>query len=195
MDYSTEALPPFCLEHCNAPGNFATKNKRFRTAVCQYLQLEWQSIAGNGNCLFESVFVSLRAAGMCPSQLVCARQLRLDVVAYFHVCIGSTQDLCERVVTEIQAELSESLVCSTHAGINGRRVNGYVPSTITDYLEARANDGVWAQGWHWLRAVSFLYDVRIGVVIFGHEVCVCECTLIATSFTISRLFGSSVPAK
>ena len=169
MDYSAEDLPPCCLEALNAPGNFATRNKQFRTAVCQHLKLEWRSVGGTGNCLFESVIVMLRAEGICPDNYF-AHQLRLDVVDLFRECSGSTQDFCERVIIEIESELTNPLVCSTHAMINGRRVNGFAPDTVGNYLHAVASDGVWAQGHHWLRAISFLYDVRVAVVIYGNSV-------------------------
>jgi hypothetical protein len=169
MDYSVEELPTFCFEASNVAVNFQTRNARFRKAVCQHLRLQWVSVHGSGNCFFESVIALLRAADRCPETLN-ARELRHDVLQFFRACIGSTQDFCERVMIEIEDELHEKLVNSTRAKVNGYRVNGFVPETIQSYLDAVEQEGTWVQGWHWLRAISFLYDVRVAVVIFGHAV-------------------------
>ena len=169
MQYSTESLPQLVFEGCDK-GNFATKNARFREAVCKHFKLQWVSVAGTGNCFFESICILLRAASIQETARLTARELRGNVVEFFRACSDSTQDLCERVVIEINAELNEKLVCSTHARNNGMRVNGFAPCTIAEYLDAVAIDGVWVQGWHWLRAISFLYAVRVAVVIYGHEV-------------------------
>ena len=47
---------------------------------------------------------------------------------------------------------------------------GFIPRTVQEYLEASAMDGVWVQGLHWLRAVARIFNVRVGVVIYGHEI-------------------------
>jgi hypothetical protein len=169
MDYNTEELPQDCIDAGAVHSNFATRNARYRNAVCNYLGLKWISVGGNGNCFFESMIILLRKAGILPDNLN-ACQLRLDLVRFFRECCDSTQDLCERIVIEVEAETSEELYCSTHGKINGVRLHRFVPATRDNYLNAVANDGVWAQGWHWLRAISFLYDVRVAVVIFGQQV-------------------------
>ena len=168
MEYSTEELPPHVLDGCDK-GNFQTRNARFRAAVCKHLELQWQGIGGDGNCFFEAIVALLRAADMCP--LTCnAQELRRNIVQLFRTSQGSTQPFCERLIIDITGELNEKLVCSSHASINGRRINGFQPATVDDYLQACETDGVWTQGFHWLRAVSFLYDVRVAVVIFGQEI-------------------------
>ena len=168
MDDSTETLPLHVFDGCDR-GNFPTRNARFRTAVCRHLQLQWVSVGGTGNCFFESVVLLLRAVGRCPDTLD-ALQLRANVCEFFQSCTDSTQDLFERIMVEIEDELRQPLVCSTHAKINGIRVNGYAPSTTAEYLEAVAFDAVWVQGFHWLRAIAYLFEVRVAIVIYGHEV-------------------------
>ena len=168
MEYSTEQLPAHVLDGCDV-GNFATRNARFRRAVCQHLKLQWVGVGGTGNCFFHSVVLLLRAAGRCPDTLD-ACQLRANAVEFFQMCSDSTQDLCERIMVEIEDELRQPLVCSSHAKINGIRVDGYAPSTTAEYLEAVAFDAVWVQGFHWLRAIAYLFEVRVAIVIYGHEV-------------------------
>jgi hypothetical protein len=188
MEYSTEELPSSCIDAATGPGNFMTRNARYRKAVCEHFQLRWRSVGGTGNCFFESVCLLLRRVRICPDDLN-AHQLRLNVISFFRECSGSTQPLCERVMVEMETELFDPLVCSTHAKLNGVRVNGMlahspshatyfiltqyaglVPSCVQQYLDACSCDGVWVQGMHWLRAISFLYDVRVGVVIFSQEI-------------------------
>jgi hypothetical protein len=57
MDYSTIDLPQSCVDAASDKANFATRNARYRTAVCEFLNLRWVSVGGNGNCFFESVIV------------------------------------------------------------------------------------------------------------------------------------------
>jgi hypothetical protein len=68
------------------------------------------------------------------------------------------------------AEVDQALSCSNHKSFNGKKLNGYVPATIEEYLDASSHDGVWVQGTHWLRAISFLFDVRVAVVIYGQPI-------------------------
>jgi hypothetical protein len=70
----------------------------------------------------------------------------------------------------MEAEVNQALSCSNHKSFNGKRLNGYVPTTIEEYLDAISHDGVWVQGTHWLRAISFLFDVRVAVVIYGQPI-------------------------
>ena len=165
MEYSTEELPPHVLDGCDK-GNFQTRNARFRAAVCQHLKLQWVSVGGTGNCFFESICLQLPSAG----DRVNARDLRRNLIQLFRECSDTTQPVLERIYMEIAGELGQQLVCSTHASINGRRINGLAPATVAEYLDACSADGVWTQGFHWLRAVSYLHDVRIGVVIYGHPI-------------------------
>ncbi len=161
MEYDTVTLPDHLREGCDK-GSWLLRNARFRRAVCDYLQLKWFSISGDGNCFFESVCMCLRSVGK-PD--LTAAQLRADVVQYLRLCPGSTQDLPERICAEMIDEISEPLVCSTRGRLNGVRLNGFVPGTVAEYLDASACDSVWVRGLHWLRAVSYLHEVRVAVVI------------------------------
>lgn len=169
MDYSTSDLPQSCVDAACVQANFVTRNARYRDAVCEFLSLQWISVGGNGNCFFESVIILLREAGRLPDNLN-AHQLRLDLVSFFRACCQIAEDIFERIVIEIEAELLEKLVCSTRGKINGIKIDGHMPVSRENYFDAVAIDGVWAQGWHWLRAVSVIYDVRVAVVVFGHPI-------------------------
>jgi hypothetical protein len=178
MQYSTEEVPQAVQDALAAyRGNFATKNARYRSAVCEHLGLQWKSVNGDGNCFFEAVCQLLHAAGADklglfqrgPDALTPAR-LRLDIVRMFEACIGGKELFHERIQAEIEFEASQPLVCSTRAKIRGEKVNGLVPDSTAQYLEASAIDGVWVTGWQWLRAISFMFSVRVGVVIYGQEI-------------------------
>lgn len=167
MQYSSETLPEAVFEGCDR-GNLATKNARFREAVCRHFKLKWVRCGGTGNCFFESICTLLRAASI--QEDLAAHQLRAHVVEFFRSCSISTHLLCERVITDIIDELNRPLVCSTRAKINNQMVHGFKPLTILEYLDAVASDGVWVQGNHWLRAISSLYAVRVAVVIYDQEI-------------------------
>ena len=161
MEYSTVNLPDRLSEGCDK-GSWKVRNARFRRAVCGWLELQWFSCSGNGNCFFEAVCMLLRSVGL---QDLTPAQLRADVVEFLRMCPGSTLDFQERVCIEMADELKEPLVCSTRARFNGTMLNGFVPSSIAEYLDASACDGVWVRGLHWLRAISYLHEVRVAVVI------------------------------
>jgi hypothetical protein len=167
MEYAAEELPDSCFVECK--GSFQTRNARFRRAVCQHFRLQVVNVNGSGNCFFESVIMLLRAADLCPDTLT-ALELRRSVVQFFRTCIDSQEEVCERVQMEIEVELQEELVCSSRAKVNGVKVHGLVPETIQVYLDAVEQDNVWVQGWHWQRAISLLFNVRVAVVIFGQPV-------------------------
>lgn len=42
-----------------------------------------------------------------------------------------------------------------------------MPSTVEEYLAACQLEGVWVSGIQWMRAVSFLFNVRVAVIIYG----------------------------
>ena len=156
-EYSTEQVPEFDV----GVGNFATRNKRYRTHVCNHFKLKFVSVGGDGgdgNCFFESLSRLLQPH--CT-----AAQLRENCVELFKSCLDSTQPLFETIVIEIEDELNRELICSKR----GSRIDGLKPGSVQEYIDAVSHDGVWVQGLHWMRAVSFLYDVRIGVVIYGQE--------------------------
>ena len=154
MEYGTEALPLFDV----GVGNFPTRNARFRAAVCQHFNLQWVSVGGTGNCFFEALSRVLE-----PQRT--AAQLRADCVDLFRNSLDSTQPFFERIVVEIENELHQELVCSSRRS----GMNGFKPGSVTEYIDAVSKDGVWVQGLHWCRAVSYLHDVRIGVVVYGSE--------------------------
>lgn len=162
MEYNSVTLPDHLREGCDK-GSWKHKNARFRRAVCDYLGLKWFSCSGDGNCFFESVCMLLRSVSIQPD--LTAVQLRANVVQYLRLCPGSTQDLSERIHIEMLDELSEPLVCSTRGRLNGINLNGFVPTSVEEYLDASACDNVWVRGLHWLRAISFLHEVRVAVVI------------------------------
>lgn len=162
MEYDSVQLPEHLLEGCDK-GSWIVRNARFRSAVCTYLQLRWSSSSGNGNCFFESVCMLLRSVSIQPD--LTAAELRANVVEYLRLCPGSTEDLPERICVEMSDELSVPLVCSTRGHLNGIKLNGLEPRSVEEYLDASACDGVWIRGMHWLRAVSFLHEVRVAVVI------------------------------
>jgi hypothetical protein len=56
-----------------------------------------------------------------------------------------------------------TLICSK------RGVPRLTPTTRAEYLEAVAVDGVWIQGYHWMRAVSTIAFVRVGLVIYPFD--------------------------
>jgi hypothetical protein len=172
MEYSVEDLPEDCVEAMAAGGrNFVTRNARFRAAVCRHFNLEWISVGGNGNCFFVSVITALKSSGVLDrSYDLTGHQLRLNMVQYFRLCPGSTQALCERVATDIEGEQTEPLLCSSHAKIDGEKLNGLVPGSTERYLDAVSNNGVWPQGCHWFRGVSYLFNVRVAVIIFGQPI-------------------------
>jgi len=169
MEILNDPLPAEIVDAArNAKGNFATKNAQYRQAVCNYLGLQWQPIGGKGNCFFDSVATTLLAT-LPPNRLEsmpdlkCEGALRTALVDWLRLQTEVRDDLAERVQVEIDAELNQGLICSR------RGVSRVVPSTREEYLSAVAVDGVWIQGYHWLRAVSTIALVRVGVVIFEFD--------------------------
>ena len=118
MEYDAVQLPERLLEGCDK-GSWIVRNARFRSAVCDYLQLRWLSCISNGNCFFESACVLLHSLSIRPD--LTAAQLRADVVQYLRLCPGSTQDLPERICIEMSDELAVPLVCSTRGRLNDTR--------------------------------------------------------------------------
>lgn len=164
MEYYTTELPDSVRADCQK-GNFQTRNARFRQAVCQHLNLRYIGVGTAGNCFFESVSILLRESIGIDTT---AASLRADVVECLRLCPGSTQDLAERIRVEMEDELGRPLVCSTRGRLpqTDVKLDGFVPSTLQEYLDACACEGVWVQGLHWLRAISYLHDVCVAVVIF-----------------------------
>ena len=157
MEVLNDPLPVEIVEAArNAKGNFATKNAKYRQAVCQHLGLRWQSIGGAGNCFFDAVSTSLLAT-LPPDRLRSPLPdlevdgaLRFWIVDWLRLQTELGDNLAERVQVEIDGELGQELICSR------RGVSRVVPSTREEYLSAVAVDGVWIQGYHWMRAVAYL---------------------------------------
>jgi hypothetical protein len=146
MDVFTEQLP-------HAVYSNSTIGK-YRDAVCQHFHLRLKRINGNGNCFFES------CAALLPT-VSDANALRRQVVAFLRECVhGEHGALGERCLCEIEAELNEEL-------IGGKKK--IFPLTAEAYLNASACSRIWVAGYHWVRAVSALHNVCIGVVIHGFE--------------------------
>jgi hypothetical protein len=170
MEVLNDPLPEEIVEAArNAKGNFATKNAKYRQAVCQHLGLRWQSIGGAGNCFFDAVSTSLLAT-LPPDRLrsplpdlEVEGALRCWIVDWLRLQTELGDNLAERVQVEIDGELGQELICSR------RGVSRVVPSTREEYLSAVAVDGVWIQGYHWMRAVAYLARVRLGVVIYAFD--------------------------
>ena len=160
-EYSLQPLPL----SADGGGNFATRNARFRNMVCLHYGLKWISVGSNGNCFFESFVLLLHSSWPGLN----AGLLRQNVVELFRTCLDSTQPLFENIAMEIECEINEELVCSNRKKMDGHRLNGYKPTTPQNYCDAVECDGVWVQGMHWFRAMSYLYDVRIAVIIFGQD--------------------------
>ena len=80
MEYGTEALPLIDV----GVGNFATRNARYRAAVCQHFNLQWVSVGGTGNCFFEAV--STCFAHLNDPLTISATDLRAEVVAWLVEC-------------------------------------------------------------------------------------------------------------
>jgi hypothetical protein len=164
MEYCTTELPDSVRDDCQK-GNFQTRNARFRQAVCKHLNLRYISVSSAGNCFFESVSILLRdAIGIHTT----AAALRADVVQCLRLCPGSTQPLAERMTVEMADELGRPLVCSTRGRLpqTDVKLDGFMPGTVQEYLDACVCEGVWVQGLHWLRAISYLHDVRVAVIIY-----------------------------
>jgi hypothetical protein len=160
-EYSLQPLPL----SADGGGNFATRNARFRNMVCLHYGLKWISVGSNGNCFFESFVLLLHSSWPGLN----AGLLRQNVVELFRTCLDSTQPLFENIAMEIECEINEELVCSNRKKMDGHRLNGYKPTTPQNYCDAVECDGVWVQGMHWFRAMSYLYDVCIAVIIFGQD--------------------------
>jgi hypothetical protein len=183
MEIQNDPLPEDIVQCAReGRGNFMTRNASYRKAVCNHLGLRWQSIHSAGNCFFAAVSTSLLATlpANRTDHLVGEQQLRALVVNWLMIQTQLGDDLAERVQVEIDAELhvrsfyfahlkrltltfQRTLQCSK------RGVSRVTPTTRAEYLEAVAVDGVWVQGYHWMRALSTIAMVRVGVVIYPFD--------------------------
>ena len=182
MEVLNDPLPEELVQNTrNARGNLATKNARYRQAVCNHLSLRWESIAGAGNCFFSAVTMSLLAT--LPNSPVCSlgeQRLRAEVVNWLRLQTEQNDNLAERVQAEIDAELGVrsfyyallqrlTLTSQTPLECSKRGVARVTPKTREEYLDAVAVDRVWIQGYHWPRAVSIIAGVRVGVAIYPFD--------------------------
>jgi hypothetical protein len=127
---------------------------QYRAAVCQHFHLHFKRIGGSGNCFFET------CAALLPT-VSDAIALRQQVIAFLRECVDEGHGaLGQRCLAGIEEELNEEL-------IGGK--NPIFPLTAQAYLDASASPRIWVAGYHWLRAVSALHNVCIGVVIHGFE--------------------------
>jgi hypothetical protein len=183
MEILNDPLPDELVDATRqAKGNFFTKNARYRSAVCKHLGLQWESIDGKGNCFFAAVSASLLATLPADrtDDLVGEQQLRAVVVDFLRLQTQLGDDLAERVQIEIDAELNVRSFCFAKLNhltltvqipliCSRRGVPRVKPSTREEYLDAVAVDAVWIQGYHWLRAVSHIARVRVGLVIYPFD--------------------------
>ncbi len=183
MEILNDPLPEELVEGARqAKGNLITRNAKYRSAVCKHLGLRWKSIAGKGNCFFAAVSTSLLAT--LPADrtdgLVGEQQLRAVVVDFLRLQTQLGDYLAERVQVEIDAELNVGSFCFAQLNhltltvqipliCSRRGVPQVKPSTRQEYLDAVAVDAVWIQGYHWLRAISHIARVRVGLVIFPFD--------------------------
>jgi hypothetical protein len=169
MEIINELLPDN-VRDIGTFGNFAQKNARYKAAVCRYLRLRFLGVDGAGDCFFLSVCVALQATlPAVPANLADKDLLRAACIQFLRTCEHSQRPLSERVVVEMEAELNVDLEASNRQTLRDTRIHGFHPNTIQDYLDASAFSGVWVAGYHWLRAVSTIAGVRIGVIIYGHD--------------------------
>jgi hypothetical protein len=140
--------------------------KKYRDAVCNALDLHFHPVDGMGDCFFHSVSVLLQHVrqpdgGMWEKDPSCLRQ---EVTQYLRECVEMQHSMLgERCVMDMEGEMGTALVSSS------RKNSGIIPESIREYLDVSAIDGVWVQGYHWLRAVAALYNICICVVVHNHD--------------------------
>jgi hypothetical protein len=213
MEILNDPLPADIVEGARqAKGNFFTKNAKYRRAVCKHLGLQWESIAGKGNCFFAAVSTSLLAT--LPAErtdgLVGEQELRVAVVDFLRLQTQLADDFAERCQVEIDAELDVRSFCFSQLNhltstvqipliCSRRGVPQVKPSTRQEYLDAVAVDAVWIQGYHWLRAVSYIFRVRVGLVIYPFDSVIYfgqgDCTIFLYKADAETHFDALVPAQ
>ena len=103
----------------------------------------------------------------CLGITVDASDLRQQVVAFLRECFFDElhgvvgERCCIDMEHEVMARIP--LVSSTHL------YNGFVPESMDSYLTATSDIGVWACGYHWIRAVASLHAVSIVLVIHSFD--------------------------
>jgi hypothetical protein len=140
--------------------------KKYRDAVCNALDLHFHQVDGMGDCFFHSVSVLLQHVpqpdgGMWDKDPTCLRQ---EVTLWLKECVEMQHGMLgERCVMDMEGEMGTALISSS------RKNSGMIPESIREYLDVSAIDGVWVQGYHWLRAVAALYNICMCVVVHNHD--------------------------
>jgi hypothetical protein len=140
--------------------------KKYRDAVCSTLDLHFQQVDGLGDCFFHSVAVLLQYVRQ-PDGAIWEKDpscLRQEVTLWLRECVEMQHGIVgERCVMDMEGEVGTEMVSSS------RKNSGIIPDNIREYLDVSAIDGVWVQGYHWLRAVASIYDICLGVVVHNHD--------------------------
>lgn len=135
--------------------------KKYRDAVCDLLQLSFICIGGNGNCFFESVSTLLKHE---RDLILDSDSIRQQVVTFLRECLNNQHSILgERCVMDMEGELGLPITGAS------RKNSGLTPETVEEYLNVSAIDGVWIQGYHWLRAVAAIFDCCVVTIIHGHQ--------------------------
>ena len=137
------------------------KAPAFLQAVCDHLGVRVCSVGSNGSCFFDSIYALLPTVGkgtMAPNNL------RPFVVNFLRQCnAGEHGDVGTRVKDDMEAALSVKVVSSAPS----LRQHNKKPKDMDDYLNAVSKRSVWVEGFHWLRSIAVLFNVRVDVCIFG----------------------------
>jgi hypothetical protein len=169
--------------HFPIDGLAAMQEPAFLKAVCNHLGVRVVSVSSNGSCFFDSIYALLPTVG---KGTMAANTLRPFVVKFLTECNdGRHGDLGARVKTDMEAALHTKVVSSAPT----LKQHNKKPNDMADYLNAVSKRSVWVEGFHWLRAIAALFNVRVDVCIFGF--------IYALSFgsandPVSRLWKSDV---
>jgi len=176
--YGTEPLPDTVRTFKR------TETRRYRDAVCYAFNLHYKQIEGEGDCFFASCSAAFKyvhhvaGGNEVPSQLMrnlcctwlrrCVREEGLELHLLPELTITSPgipipSAFRREVVKSMQAVLKFQVVGAK------TKTGKALPSSICHYLEISENQGVWVEGFHWLYAVAWLYNVCIVVIVNGHE--------------------------
>jgi hypothetical protein len=128
MVYTTENLPA-------AAHNFsASETKKYRDCVCEIFNLHFKQIAGAGNCFFESVATLLPLVPGRGGQVYHHHTLLRSVaIKWLRDCATRTGLVYEECMAHMRAELQHKIGKET-------------PTSIEEYLDLSAKDGVWVAG-------------------------------------------------
>ena len=157
--------------HFGIDGLEAMQQPAFLQAVCDHLKVRVVSVGANGSGFFESIYALLPTVG---KRTMAANNLRPFVIKFLTECnAGEHGDMGARVKVDMEAALTIKVVSSAPT----LRQHNKKPKDMADYLNAVSKRSVWVEGFHWLRAIAALFNVRVDVCIFG--------------FTYALSFGSA----